>query len=71
MPATHEIEAAGSAPDGQVSLQARHDRLQVLVGELLKKNQELRMRVALLERQAVDTDRGLAGASAWAALLLP
>ena len=67
----HEMEAAGTAPDVQVSLQARHDRLQVLVGELLKKNQELRMRVALLERQAENMERGMAEASAWAGLLVP
>jgi hypothetical protein len=50
-------------------LEARHQRLQVVVGELLQTNQELRFQVATLEQRAESAERGLASASTWAAIL--
>mgnify|MGYP001598709959 CR=1 FL=1 len=52
-------------------LEAEHRRLQHLVGELLHANEELCIRLMLLEQRAKDTERGLAAACAPAALLLP
>lgn len=40
---------ADSAPADVDSLEARHESLLKLVGELLKKNEQLRMRIAQLE----------------------
>jgi len=48
---------------------AENQRLQVLVGELLKENQTLRFKVAQLEQKAESAERGLAGATAWAGMM--
>jgi hypothetical protein len=40
------------APDVSLALEATNNRLQALVGELLKENQELRFRLHMLERKA-------------------
>ncbi len=40
------------APEAPLALEATNRRLQALVGELLKENQELRFRLHLLERKA-------------------
>jgi hypothetical protein len=39
------------APEASLALEATNSRLQALVGELLKENQELRFRLHLLERK--------------------
>jgi hypothetical protein len=65
------MEQDNRAPEEILSLQAQHDRLLTLVGELLEANQQLRFKVAQLERQAESAERGLAAATAWAPLLLP
>jgi hypothetical protein len=41
----------GNAKDEIVSLEARQEQLRVLVGELLRTNEELRQKVARLEAQ--------------------
>jgi hypothetical protein len=40
------------APEASHALEATNSRLQALVGELLKENQELRFRLHLLEHKA-------------------
>lgn len=65
------MEHDNKAPEEILSLEAQQDRLLTLVGELLAANQQLRFKVAQLERQAASAERGLAHAAAWAALLLP
>ena len=65
------MEQDNKAPDELLSLEAQHDRLLTLVGELLEANQKLRFKVAELERKAESAERGLANAAAWAALLVP
>ena len=47
-----------------------HERLEALVGELLRANEELRQRVADLENEAGAAERGLKRACAPAGLLL-
>ena len=54
-----------------LTLEAKHARLQALVGELLKTNQELRFKVQQLEQEKDSAERGLKSACATAALLLP
>jgi hypothetical protein len=63
------MEHDNRAPDEILSVEAQHDRLLTLVGELLEANQQLRFKVAQLERQAESAQRGLADATSWAALL--
>jgi hypothetical protein len=46
------------------------ERLQSLVGELLRENQTLRFKVAQLEQQAESAERGLADATKWAGMVL-
>jgi uncharacterized protein (DUF3084 family) len=57
-----------SAPEGAVALQAKTHQLQILVGELLATNQELRFKVATLEQQTKNLERGLRESSAAGAL---
>jgi hypothetical protein len=45
------LNAQESARDEIVGLEARQEQLQVLVGELLKTNEELRQKIAGLEAQ--------------------
>lgn len=60
---------AGQAEPRAIAMD--HRRLQVLVSELLKTNQQLRFKVNELERRAEDAERGLAHACATASMLLP
>jgi hypothetical protein len=41
-----------NGPEGHLTADEQNQRLQALVGELLKANQELRFKVASLEQQA-------------------
>lgn len=59
------------APAEALPLEEQNARLMALVGELLETNQQLRFRVAELERQGKRTASALANASAVYALLLP
>jgi hypothetical protein len=59
------------APAESLPLEEQNARLMVLVGELLEANQQLRFRVAELERQGERTASALTEASAVYALLLP
>lgn len=52
-------------------MEAKHRRLQKLVGELLATNQELRFKVEQLEARAETAERGLANACSVAGMLLP
>lgn len=58
-------------PEEPRALAADHRRLQALVGELLKTNQELRFKVEELEKRAEGAERGLSRACATAAMLFP
>jgi hypothetical protein len=57
------------SPKPQLPAEEQNKRLHVLVGDLLKTNQELRFRVAFLERQAESLERGLKSATAWSGLI--
>jgi hypothetical protein len=57
------------APEEHLSAEEQNKRLQVLVSELLKSNQELRFKVASLEGQVKSMKGGLEPATAWAALI--
>jgi len=59
------------APEEMQKLEARHQRLQTLVVELLQANQELRFKVEQLESRAESAEHGLANACAVAGMLLP
>jgi hypothetical protein len=63
-------EKRGRAEGEQAPVVAEKDRLQVLVGELLKENQALRFKVAHLEQQVASAERGLENATKWAGLVL-
>ena len=52
-----------NAPDQAFALRASHARLEELVGELLRANQELRFRLAALEEDSAKLERGLAQSS--------
>lgn len=60
-----------ATPDATPAAETGNHRLQSLVGELLETNQELRFKVAALEQQLGQAERGLASATSWAGLLLP
>ena len=63
--------AAHEAPAEPLPLEQQNARLMALVGELLEANQQLRFKIAELERQSKRTASALAEASAVYALLLP
>ena len=65
----HLEEMTKAGQEGQILLETQHRRLQVLVGELLCTNQELRFKVAQLEERAESAESGLAGASQWSGAL--
>jgi len=65
------MQEQSRVPEEPLSLEAKHARLQALVGELLQTNQELRFKVRELEREKDSAERGLKNACATAALLLP
>jgi hypothetical protein len=52
-------------------VKAREEQLLTLVGELLQTNQELRFKVADLERQVKSADCALDEANRWSGFLLP
>jgi hypothetical protein len=66
---TEPVDAARSAPPDDLTLAYENRRLQTLVGELLRTNQELRFRNAMLEEQDAELKRGLANSTAWAGML--
>jgi hypothetical protein len=53
-------ETRPRVPEEHAPAEERLKGLHVLVGELLKANQELRFKVAFLEQQAESTERNLA-----------
>jgi hypothetical protein len=55
-----------NAPNEHLTPDEQNRRLQALVGELVKANQELRFKVASLERQAESMERSVKAATAWA-----
>jgi hypothetical protein len=71
MPRMQRMQAPGDAPDETLSLETRHDRLQALVGELLRTNQELRFKVAQLERTADSVAHAAEESSSVYGLLIP
>ncbi|MGO9937917.1 MAG: hypothetical protein ACLPH3_09630 [Terracidiphilus sp.] len=64
----HESRSGAEEP---LAPEAREEQLQRLIAELLATNQELRFKLALLERQAEDTERAIEKANRWCGLLLP
>jgi hypothetical protein len=50
---------AGRAPEEMALLEARQESLLKLVGELLEKNEQLRLKVARLEELAATAPRGV------------
>lgn len=65
------MQAPSAAPHDVLALEARNDRLQTLVGELLRTNEELRLKMAQLEQKAEHMGRALDDTSAIYGLLLP
>lgn len=63
-------EMAGAEPQSQ-ALNSENRRLQVLVGELLKTNQELRFKVEELEKQTESAECGHVCANAVTITLAP
>jgi hypothetical protein len=66
--ALHEISRSR---EGTRTVEAREAQLLTLVGELLQTNQELRFKVADLERQVKSADCALDKANRWSGFLLP
>jgi hypothetical protein len=54
----HAVESPHQPPGPAGHLEENNRRLELLVGELLKANQELRFKVALLEKPAAEPGRG-------------
>ena len=54
--------------DERSPAEEQNERLQLLVGELLRTNQELRYKLAQLEQQAESVEQGRYPASAWSGL---
>lgn len=65
------MQTPAEARDERLALAARNDRLQALVGELVQTNEELRLKLALIEAKAERTARALGEASAIYGLLVP
>jgi hypothetical protein len=59
------MHAVEIQPQAASHLEERNQRLELLVGELLKANQELRFKVASLEAPAIESAHG-PRQSAWA-----
>ena len=65
------LEAKRRRAEGKQGPQVEEkERLQVLVGELLKENQTLRFKLAKMEQQAQSVERGLTDATKWAGMVL-
>jgi hypothetical protein len=62
-------ESLANAQEDHPAHAEQNKRLQALVGELLKTNQELRFKVASLEREAETMERGLKSATAWGGMI--
>jgi hypothetical protein len=60
-----------AAPDDAVARQAKTHQLQILVGELLTTNQELRFKVEQLTERAETAEQGLAQSCRAAGALWP
>lgn len=60
-----------AAPDDAVALVAKNGQLQILVGELLATNQELRFKVNQLTQRAERAEQGLAQSGCAAAVPWP
>jgi hypothetical protein len=58
-------------PEQRLAHEAREEQLLTLVGELLQTNQELRFKVAELERRADAAEDALDASSRWSGFLLP
>jgi len=58
-------------PEELPAVEVRQHQLLTLVGELLQTNQELRFKVAELERRADAAEDALDATSRWSGLLLP
>jgi hypothetical protein len=58
-------------PETMRAVEAREEQLLTLVGELLQTNQELRFKVAELERRADAAESALDETSRWSGFLLP
>jgi hypothetical protein len=58
-----------NAPEEQVTEDGQNQRLQALVGELLKANQELRFKVASLEQQAESKQHAIKTATVLAGFM--
>ena len=58
-------------PQGKSMVEPREEQLLTLVGELLQTNQELRFKVAELERRADAAEDALDETSRWSGFLLP
>ena len=65
------IQETHKSPDEPLALETRNHQLLTLVGELLQTNQELRFKVAELEKRADVADSALKEASRWSGFLLP
>jgi hypothetical protein len=59
------------SPEALQATEARQGQLLALVGELLQTNQELRFKVAALERLADAAEDALDATSRWSGFLLP
>ncbi len=55
-----QIKELTTAPEASALLEAKNHRLQVLVGELLATNQELRFKLEQLKDRAESAQKGLA-----------
>ncbi|HTB96114.1 MAG TPA: hypothetical protein VK716_03835 [Terracidiphilus sp.] len=63
--------STNSAPALSAVLEAKNERLQALVGELLNENQELRFKMHLIERKAKALAGAVEESSGVYGLLLP
>jgi hypothetical protein len=61
----HALDASGQ-PDTPAHLEERNRRLERMVAELIKANQELRFKMASLERPATEPAPGPHHQSMWA-----
>jgi hypothetical protein len=65
------LHEAIKSPEELHAVEARQQQLLTLVGELLQTNQELRFKVAELERRADAAEDALDASSRWSGFLLP
>jgi hypothetical protein len=65
------LHETAKSPEEGLGHVARQEQLLTLVGELLQTNQELRFKVAGLERRAEAAEDALDASSRWSGFLLP